>query len=79
MTSTPPKGVSTRWILDLDYDADPEVTAADLRADIEDQFSLPRGRVVIEPTRLIFWHGDDALTARLRYNDHVTKITSEAA
>lgn len=68
-----------RWIIELDYDADPDLSSVDVREDVIDHLSGARGNPVLEGSRIIFDHGDDALSARLRFGDNVTSVITERA
>ncbi|RYD79751.1 MAG: hypothetical protein EOP84_12670 [Verrucomicrobiaceae bacterium] len=65
---------STRWILEFDYTADPEVSAETVRADLFANLSLARGPFTYDATRITFSDSNDALTIRLRFNENIVAV-----
>lgn len=63
--------MNTRWILEFDYDADPDER---IEGDLSDYLTATRGPVVVEGNRLVFSHGDDAMWAKIRFANHVLKV-----
>lgn len=63
--------MKTRWILEFDYDADPEDR---IEADLTDTLTATRGSVSIEGNRVAFEHGDDALWVKVRFANHVRTV-----
>lgn len=61
----------SRWIFELDYDADPDTTADAIKADLTDHLEGARGPFRFEASRLICENGDDALAVRLRFNENI--------
>lgn len=66
-----------RWVIELDYDADPDTDADTLMIDIADQMSGAKGSPVMEGEFLVLDHLDDAVSARMRFADHITRIDTE--
>jgi hypothetical protein len=65
---------STRWILEFDYTADPEVAPEAIRADLFETLSRVRGPFIYDATRITFMDANDALSIRLRFNENIVAI-----
>jgi hypothetical protein len=68
-----------RWIIELDYDADPDTAPETIRQDIADQMMAAKGTPIVEEDRIIFDHSEDAFGARLRYGANVMRVIPEYA
>lgn len=66
--------MSRRWIIEFDYEADPETPAAEVRADLSDHLSASRGPFRFDADRVIFEHMDDAVSVRLRFDANIVEI-----
>lgn len=64
-----------RWIVELDYNADPEASPVDVRNDVQDQLSASRGSPIIDGERVILDNLDDVFEVRMRYDTHLRGIT----
>lgn len=64
-----------RWIVELDYDADPDTSPDAVRNDVQDQLSASRGSPVIDGERVILDTLDDVFEVRMRYDTHLRRIT----
>lgn len=68
-----------RWVIELDYDADPDVAPEDLREDIADELSGAKGSPVVEGDLLILDNLDDAVSVRMRFDEYIYRIDQEYA
>ena len=64
----------SRWIFELDYNADPELLADSVKADLQDHLTGARGPFRFESSRLVFENEDDALAVKLRFNDNIIGV-----
>lgn len=67
----------TRWIIELDYNADPETTADAVRTDLQDHLSHPFGKPIVDGDRLICDDLADAVAIRLRYDLNLVSVVAE--
>jgi hypothetical protein len=65
----------SRWVIVLDYNADPEVDSDLVRRSLEDELRGFRGGAVVFGEKLILDHAGDALSMRMRFSDNIVSIS----
>lgn len=65
---------NSRWILEFDYSADPDLGPEEVRADLFETLSRARGPFSYDSDCITFENSQDALTVRLRFNRNIVAI-----
>lgn len=61
----------SKWIIEFDYSADPEVSSDTVRANLFEMLSIARGPFRVERQRVEFEDTDDALGVRMRFDGNI--------
>lgn len=69
----------SRWIIELDYEADPDLAAEDVRRNIQDEVSAFKNDVQVQDDVIICDALDEAFTLRMRFSENIVDIRSTAA
>lgn len=69
----------TRWIIELDYDADPDTDGDAVRDSLADQLSSSKGNPMVLGDKVIVDCLDDAFHCRMRFSENIVSITKEDA
>jgi hypothetical protein len=65
---------STRWVVEFDYAADPEVAPETVKAKLFETLSNTRGPFTYEYDYVTFDNPDDALWVRLHFDTNIVAI-----
>lgn len=65
---------TTRWIIDFDYDADPDLPSDVVRSRLNDQVTGTQGQTVVEGNRVTCDNSHDAMWLKLRFSDNIRAI-----
>lgn len=68
-----------RWIIELDYNADPGLDPLHIRKSLAEEISNAKGRPVLNDNYIIFDRLDDAFGVRMRFSDNVVGVHKAVA